>query len=70
MTAADETDIPIPESRVTFGQLKTAQALGDLDALESRGKPALRLHFTKGVEGGLATFSQAVERALVALAQA
>ncbi|MBI4364602.1 MAG: transaldolase, partial [Candidatus Latescibacteria bacterium] len=33
MTAADETDIPIPESRVTFGQLKTAQALGDLDAL-------------------------------------
>ncbi len=69
ITTADAEDIPIPESRVTFGQLKTAQALGDLRALDSRGKPVLRLHMTEGVETGLRTIAHAAERALVTLAQ-
>jgi len=68
ITAAAAQDLPIPESRITFGTLELAQALGDLRALESRGKAALRLHVAGSVTQGLATIGHAVERALVALA--
>jgi glucose-6-phosphate isomerase len=67
ITSSDDPDLPIPESRVTFGQLKMAQALGDAHSLESLGKPSLRLHLTEGVAEGLATFARALERALVSL---
>ena len=70
ITAAAGQDLPIPESRVTFGKLELAQALGDLRSLDSRGKPALRLHIAGSVTQGLATIAQAVERALVAIAPA
>ncbi len=70
ITAAAAQDLPIPESRVTFGKLELAQALGDLRALESRGKPTLRLHIAGSVTQGLATIGHAVERALVAIASA
>ncbi|HET7789675.1 MAG TPA: bifunctional transaldolase/phosoglucose isomerase [Gemmatimonadales bacterium] len=36
-------DLPIPGEPFTFGTLETAQAEGDLRALRSRGRPALRL---------------------------
>jgi hypothetical protein len=68
LTAAAGQDVPIPQSGVTFGTLELAQALGDLRALESRGKPTLRLHIAGSVTQGLATIGQAVERALVAIA--
>jgi len=70
ITAAAGQDLPIPESRVTFGKLELAQALGDLRSLDSRGKPALRLHIAGSVTQGLATIAHAVERALVAIAPA
>ena len=70
ITAAAGQDLPIPQSRVTFGKLELAQALGDLRALEARGKPALRLHIAGSVTQGLATIAQAVERALVAISAA
>jgi len=70
ITADHAQDLPIPESRLTFGRLETAQALGDLASLDSRGKPALRLHMTETVTGGLATIAHAVERALVSQASA
>jgi glucose-6-phosphate isomerase len=70
VTAAAGQDMPIPESGVTFGKLELAQALGDLRALEPRGKPTLRLHIGGSVTQGLATIGQAVERALVAIAAA
>ncbi len=69
ITSSDAEDLPIPGSRITFGKLKLAQALGDLQALDSRGKPALRLHIAGSVADGLATITQAVERALTAFAQ-
>lgn len=53
MTAADAEDVSIPDAGYTFGQLKMAQALGDLEAIISRGKPALRLHLTAGAPAGL-----------------
>ena len=69
ITSSAPEDLPIPGSRITFGKLKLAQALGDLQALDARGKPALRLHIAGSVARGLATIAQAVERALVAIPQ-
>ena len=66
LTAGDELDLPVPGSPFTFGDLKTAQALGDFAALSSRGKPVLRLHLTAGVEPGLQAMGAALERALAA----
>ena len=68
ITSAADQDLPIPQSGMTFGKLELAQALGDLRALESRGKPTLRLHIAGSVTQGLATIGHAVERALVAMA--
>jgi glucose-6-phosphate isomerase len=70
ITAASGQDLPIPESRVTFGKLELAQALGDARALESRGKPTLRLHIAGSVTQGLAIIGHAAERALVAMPSA
>ncbi|HXF58340.1 MAG TPA: hypothetical protein VN539_00780, partial [Candidatus Saccharimonadales bacterium] len=70
ITAASAQDLPIPETRVTFGKLELAQALGDARALESRGKPTLRLHIAGSVTQGLATIGHAAERALVAMPSA
>ena len=67
ITTEDAQDLPIPGSRVRFGKLELAQALGDFRSLDSRGKPALRLHISGSVAEGLATIANAVERALVAL---
>ncbi|MBI3894409.1 MAG: hypothetical protein HY313_00620 [Acidobacteria bacterium] len=53
ITAADKADLPIPGVSYTFGLLKQAQALGDLEALQSRKRPILRFHLEKGVEKGL-----------------
>ena len=68
ITAAAGQDLPIPESKITFGKLELAQALGDTRALESRGKPTLRLHITGSVTQGLSVIAHAAERALVSLA--
>jgi transaldolase/glucose-6-phosphate isomerase len=70
LTAAGETDIPIPGSPYTFGQVETAQALGDAASLTSRGKPLLRLHMTEGKRAGLEALGAAVERAIAATASA
>lgn len=37
----DEEDADIPGMGVTFGQLKTAQAVGDVEALRAEGRPVL-----------------------------
>ena len=60
-TADDETDVPIPdqlgkpESTVTFGILKAAQAAGDAEALRSAGRPMIRFHLGNDIKGGLDT---------------
>ena len=46
VTAAHAGDLDVPEQPFTFGRLQLAQALGDLQALESRSRPVLRLHLT------------------------
>jgi glucose-6-phosphate isomerase len=44
-----------------LGTLQLAQALGDLDALTGRGRPAVRLHLTDR-KAGLAQVLAAVAR--------
>jgi glucose-6-phosphate isomerase len=70
ITVADPTDLAIPGEKFSFGQLKTAQALGDFAALARRGMPVLRLHLTQDAETGLRTVAGAAERALAAMQSA
>jgi transaldolase/glucose-6-phosphate isomerase len=48
ITADPEKDLEIPMkgSRFTFGMLQRAQAIGDYEALEARGRRILRLHLS------------------------
>jgi glucose-6-phosphate isomerase len=46
ITGAVTDDIPVPGKPYTLGRLQLAQALGDLRALATRGRPAVRLHLT------------------------
>jgi glucose-6-phosphate isomerase len=46
ITGAVTEDLDVPGRDFTFGELQSAQALGDLRALDQRGRPVLRLHLT------------------------
>jgi transaldolase/glucose-6-phosphate isomerase len=58
-TADDKRDVPIPEeagspdSSMSFGILKAAQAMGDRRALLDRGRKVIRFHLGGDVLGGL-----------------
>ncbi|MBN1573372.1 MAG: glucose-6-phosphate isomerase [Deltaproteobacteria bacterium] len=58
-TADDELDVPIPdeaggnESNITFGVLKAAQAMGDMNALTNAGRKVVRFHLGGNIKGGL-----------------
>ncbi len=57
-------DIPIPDepgnkaSSISFGVLKTAQALGDRKALLNAGRKVIRFHLGEDVVGGLRTIAE------------
>lgn len=51
VTGAVAADLDVPGEAYTFGQLQAAQWAGDLQALQSRGRPALRLHLTDRAAG-------------------
>jgi glucose-6-phosphate isomerase len=51
VTGLHQTDLDVPGQPFTFGRLQLAQALGDLQALQSRDRPVLRLHLTDRVAG-------------------
>ena len=59
LTAADPEDAPIPDepgspaSSLTFGLLKTAQALGDAQALAAAGRRLIRFDLGNDVIGGI-----------------
>jgi transaldolase/glucose-6-phosphate isomerase len=46
ITVDPSLDLDIPGQSMTFGTLERAQALGDYEALVSRGRRLMRLHFT------------------------
>ncbi|WP_214107369.1 glucose-6-phosphate isomerase [Acrocarpospora catenulata] len=51
ITGAVAEDVPVPGKPYTLGRLQLAQALGDIGALWSRNRPAVRLHLTDRVAG-------------------
>jgi transaldolase / glucose-6-phosphate isomerase len=64
ITADDAQDLPVPDQKYTFGVVKAAQARGDLQVLEERGRRALRVHLGKDVGAGLAALAAMVDGAL------
>jgi transaldolase/glucose-6-phosphate isomerase len=64
ITTDDRVDVPIPGEDFSFNVLKRAQALGDFQALQGRGRPALRVHVSGDLVAGLLTLQQLVEDAV------
>jgi len=49
LSADPEKDIQIPGQPYTFGQLCNAQALGDFQALQDKGRRAIKIHLTQPI---------------------
>jgi hypothetical protein len=64
ITAAPEAQAPIPGKSYTFSDVVAAQAAGDLAALKSRGRRAMRVHFPGSVAEGIAALEDTMSRAL------
>lgn len=47
LSADPATDIQIPGQHYTFGQLCNAQALGDFQALQAKGRRVIKIHLTQ-----------------------
>jgi glucose-6-phosphate isomerase len=66
-TCDDRVDIPIPDdleshhSSVSFGMLKTAQVLGDFDALRKKGRRVIRIHLGRDTNMSLERFEQLIQ---------
>jgi transaldolase / glucose-6-phosphate isomerase len=58
--ASDATDVAIPGAPYTFGTLKAAQALGDLQSLIAHGRRAVRIDLGADIAAGLAEIEQAL----------
>jgi transaldolase/glucose-6-phosphate isomerase len=68
LTADDPEDLEVPGRPYTFGVLRRAQALGDLEALRRRGRRVIRLHLSGDVEAGLHKAARAVQSAVASVA--
>jgi len=68
LTAEARDDVPIPGEPWTFGVLKQAQALGDVQALQQRGRRVLRVHLRGDLEQALRRVQQRVDEAIAQLA--
>jgi glucose-6-phosphate isomerase len=51
ITGANAFDVEVPGRPFSFGRLQLAQALGDLQAIDSRSRPVVRLHLTDRAAG-------------------
>jgi glucose-6-phosphate isomerase len=61
VVADDAVDLPIPGALYSFGALKRAQALGDLQALQSRGRRVVRVDLGAGGTAALERIVSSVE---------
>ncbi len=66
VTSDVEQDLAIPDEPYSFGVLAAAQALGDLQCLNTRNRRVIRIHLGADVEAGLKRIQNAVEGALLA----
>ena len=64
VTSDDVEDLDIPDEPYSFGILKAAQALGDLQSLTAKGRRVIRVHLGADVLQGLARLERAIESAL------
>lgn len=64
ITQDDAVDLEVPDAGYTFGVMKQAQALGDLDALRDAKRRVVRVHIQGDVAAGLDALRAAVETAL------
>src|SRR5579884_1682335 len=67
LTADDPQDAPIPGQAYSFGVLKRAQALGDLQALQERGRRVCRVHLAGELETALQRLAALLESVPLAL---
>jgi transaldolase/glucose-6-phosphate isomerase len=63
LTAEPSRDLPIPGWEESFGTLIAAQALGDLESLQRRGRRVLRVHLNE-LQAGLGRLEAMVAEAL------
>jgi len=61
LTASDPRDLPIPGEPYSFSVLKQAQALGDLQSLQSKKRRVLRVDLGQHVKAGLDRLLKALE---------
>jgi transaldolase/glucose-6-phosphate isomerase len=64
ITADPAASVPIPGKPYGFEEVVAAQAAGDLAALRSRGRRALRVHLTKDLASGLRELEASVAAGL------
>lgn len=62
LTADSEQDLEIPGSRASFATLTAAQARGDFQVLDERGRRVVHLHFTGPVPRELTRIAAVVSR--------
>jgi transaldolase/glucose-6-phosphate isomerase len=60
----DQVDVPVPGEPYGFSELKAAQALGDLQSLEKRNYPVVRVDLGEKPEEGWRALAEAVEQAV------
>lgn len=60
ITCDDRDDLPVPGQRYSFGVIKAAQARGDLEVLNERGRRAIRIHLGADVAAGLEQLRQLI----------
>jgi len=61
VTADHEKDLSIPGKPYTFGIVADAQALGDLQALQSAGRRVIRIHLSQGGETAIRQLASQLE---------
>ena len=64
VTCDDANDLPVPGQKYTFGVVKSAQARGDFEVLNERGRRALRVHLGADVNAGLKQLEALIFQAL------
>ena len=64
VTCDDAKDLPVPDQKYTFGVVKAAQARGDFEVLNERGRRALRVHLGTNVNEGLAKLKAEIAQVL------
>lgn len=64
ITGEDALDLLIPGEAYSFVTLKNAQALGDIQSLEARGRRVVRIHLAGGALLALARLQTLIENAL------